>query len=350
MSSSADETVEIAVEDAVGVADFVGGPVILDHAVGREDVGADLTPPLDVLLLSNLLGHLVLGRAARHVEELGAQEGHRHVAVAMLGAFVLTAHDDVGREVRDPDRRVCLVHVLSAGPGRAKRVHADVLGVDVDLDGVVDLRKHVHGRERRVPAALRVERRDPHEPVHAALDLQVAVGVLAADRERRALDAGLVAGLVVQHRDLEALAFAPPHVHAKQHLGPVLGLGTARARVDLQDGARRVVLAGQKGAQLELLGVGLESRHGALEIGADVLALAGELEQRLRFLEERLELAGRADPRRQQRSFLLEFLGAVRVSPDFGEGQLVLDPFQGLLLAVDIKETSAATRPSRRDC
>ena len=45
----------------------------------------------------------------------------------------------------------------------------------------------------------RVVGRDAHQPVHAALGLEVAVGVLAVDLDRGVLDAGLVAGLQVEH-------------------------------------------------------------------------------------------------------------------------------------------------------
>ena len=65
---------------------------------------------------------------------------------------------------------------------------------------------------------------------------QQAVGVVAGHGERRALDARLVAGLQVDHVALEAAALGPAQVHAQQHLGPVLRLGAAGARVDGHDG------------------------------------------------------------------------------------------------------------------
>ena len=38
----ADKSVDVAVEDALGVADFEVGAMVLDHGVGLEHVGADL--------------------------------------------------------------------------------------------------------------------------------------------------------------------------------------------------------------------------------------------------------------------------------------------------------------------
>ena len=53
-----------------------------------------------------------------------------------LRALVLALDDDAGREVRDPDGGVGLVHVLAAGAARAVGVDAQVALVDLDV-GVV---------------------------------------------------------------------------------------------------------------------------------------------------------------------------------------------------------------------
>src|SRR5512140_635781 len=56
-----DEFVEVAVEDAVGVARLHARAQVLDHPVGVENVGADLVPPCDVGLgVLELLQLLVL--------------------------------------------------------------------------------------------------------------------------------------------------------------------------------------------------------------------------------------------------------------------------------------------------
>jgi hypothetical protein len=72
-------------------------------------------------------------------------------------------------KVRDPDGRVGLVDVLPAGAARAKRVHADLGGVDGDVLVVLrQVRDHVDGCERGLPPAFGVERRDPHEPMDSS--------------------------------------------------------------------------------------------------------------------------------------------------------------------------------------
>ena len=101
----------------------------------------------------------------------------------MLGALVLTLDDDAGRNVRDADRRLGLVHVLAACAARTEHVHAQVGGIQLDLDVVLDLGRDEHGRERRVPAVARVEWRLAHEPVYAGLRAEPAERVLAFEMQ-----------------------------------------------------------------------------------------------------------------------------------------------------------------------
>ena len=97
----------------------------------------------------------------------------------------------------------------------------------------------------------RVERREPDQPVDAALGGQVAVGVPSRDGDRRPLDAGLVAHQPVDHVSFEPAGLGPTQVHTEQHLGPILGVGTPGAGVNGQDGAATVVGAGEEETELQ---------------------------------------------------------------------------------------------------
>src|SRR5262249_32851187 len=90
------------------------------------------------------------------LEELGLQALQRLVAIRVLRALVLALDDDAGRQMRDADRRVGLVDVLSAGAGRAERVDLEVDGIDLDVVDRVDLRQDRDGRGRSMDAALRL--------------------------------------------------------------------------------------------------------------------------------------------------------------------------------------------------
>src|SRR5499427_1922111 len=92
LQAGLDESIEVAVEHLLRVADLEVGAQILDAAL-VEHVAADLVAPADVglgilelLLLLALLAHLVLVEAA-------LQHRPRLVAIAVLRAVVLALHD-----------------------------------------------------------------------------------------------------------------------------------------------------------------------------------------------------------------------------------------------------------------
>ena len=95
------------------------------------------------------------------------------------------------------DARLGLVLVLAAGPAAPEDVALQLVVAEHDVDRVVDLGQDVDRGERRLPPAGRVVRADPDEPVDAGLALEVAVGVLALDVDRRHLDARGAAVLAV---------------------------------------------------------------------------------------------------------------------------------------------------------
>src|SRR6185503_8621548 len=93
-------------------------------------------------------------------------------------------------------------------------------------------RRDLHAGEARLAPVRRVERAEAYEAVHAALGGVEPVGVLAADAEGRRLDARLLPRAGLQQLDVEAALLGPAHLHAQDHLGPVLRVGAAGARVD----------------------------------------------------------------------------------------------------------------------
>src|SRR5262245_28688881 len=65
------------------------------------------------------------------------------------------------------------------------------------------------------------------------------------DREGGRAESGLGAGRHFVELDGEPAAFGPTQVHAEQHVGPVLRVGAAGARVDRADRVTVVVVAGE---------------------------------------------------------------------------------------------------------
>ena len=148
---------------------------VVGDAALREVVGADLLGPLaGAHLAAPLLGDGVLLLLHLHLVETRAQHLHRLRAVLDLRLLVLLRHDDAGRNVREPHRRVGGVHALAAGAARAERVDAQVLLVDLDVH-VLGFGQHRHRGRGRVDAAAGLGGRHALHAVHAALVLQPAV-------------------------------------------------------------------------------------------------------------------------------------------------------------------------------
>ena len=170
-----------------------------------------------------------------------------------------------------------LVDVLAAGATRAHRVDPDVGFLDIDVDAVIDDRIDVDARERGVPARVGIERRDANQAVHAVLGLEPAEGVATLDLDGRRFDARLFPRGLFQIFDLVAVLLGPARVHAKQHVGPVLALGAARAGVDLEIGIVGIGLARKQRLELAPGHLGLELLErdfGVGDGGAVVLRLA----------------------------------------------------------------------------
>src|SRR5688572_32358825 len=74
----------------------------------------------------------------------------------------------------------------------------------------------------------------------ADFSAQGAVGVIAAHFDGRALDAGHLAGRVLEHFGGEAAPVAELEVHALKHRRPVLRFGAARARLDVDEAIVRI--------------------------------------------------------------------------------------------------------------
>ncbi len=128
-----DELVQVPVQHCVHVAHLEIGAVILDQAVGLEDIGADLASPGDVLLGAvEGLGLLLLLPQLQLIEA-GFQHLQGHGAVLVLGPLVLALHDDARGIVRDAHCRLGPVHVLAPGPAGPERVDLQVRFLDLDL-------------------------------------------------------------------------------------------------------------------------------------------------------------------------------------------------------------------------
>ena len=201
--------------------------------------------------------------------------------------------------------------------------------------------RHEHRRERRVPAVVGIERRFAHQTVHADLGLEPAVGVVALDAERRALEPGDFARRGFEQFGFPAFVLAPAQVHAQQHLGPILRLGAAGAGLDVDECVRAVHLAGEHALEFELL----DFRGEAVDIvrdrgGRAFVVLADRKIEQIAGLAERIgQRADAADDAFERRALLAEVLRALRVVPDVGVFELARDFFEAFGLRIEVKDT-----------
>ena len=164
-----------------------------------------------------------------------------------------------------------------------------IFAANIDIDVAFDLRRHVHGREGGVPAGVGVERADAHQPMHAGLALEVAVGELPLDLESGAANPGLVIAQLIDQLDLTAMPLGPARVHAHEHLGPVARFGAALPRLDANEGVAAVLRSAQHGPQFEVAELLFELGQFLGQLVIDAGVLFAELNQSLEILGRRFE-------------------------------------------------------------
>src|SRR3989454_2052834 len=346
LEARSDEVVEIAVEHRLRVAGLDAGAQVLDARL-VEHVAADLVAPADVGLLLLELRLLGAALAQLGLVELRFQHRHRLGAVAVLRAVVLALHDDAGGQVGDAHRAVGAVDVLAASARGAVGVDAQVSGVDLHLERFVDLGIDEHAGEGRMPARIGIERALTHQAVDAGLSTKLAVRIVAVDLQGRALDARHLAAGALQHLDGEAPLVAVLDVHALEHRRPVLRLGAARARLDVDEAVVGVERVGEHAAKLERRDVALQARRLAPDLLERRLVGIGarHVEQLFRVGEAAADAAERADHGLERLLFLAERLRALRVVPQLRVFELAVQRREAALLRLEVKDTSAA-RPT----
>ena len=197
-----------------------------------------------------------------------------------------------------------------------------------------------------MPARIGIERRYPHQPMHAGFGLQPAIGVVPADLDGGGFDAGFFALRLFQIFDLEAVLLGPARIHAQQHRGPVLALGTAGAGVNFEIGVEPIRLAAQQRLKLaarDFLFQGLERGLGLGHHAFIVLGFA-EFDHADIVLELALDLADAAERVLQRGSLLHQLLRLLRVVPEIGVFGELVQFRQARRGCIDVKDASSAAR------
>src|SRR5436190_1769683 len=322
-------------------ADSAPSPNRFCRKLGMQHVAANLAAERDLLLRAPDRIELGLIFLQFQIVQPRFQHLHRRIAVAVLRPLVLAGDDDAGRHVRDADRGVGDVDVLAAGAARSIRVDADVLVVDLDVDVLGQFRPRIDRRERRVAARCLIERRDADETMDADFRREQTERVLAGDRQRRALDARLVARLLVDDLLLEAAPIHPAHVQSQQHLGPVLRFGAAGAGMDRENRVPPIVLAAEHLLDFGGLHFAVERVERLPQLAID--GLAG-----FEPFDEDGEIVALLGQRSRQVAVLLEPATALQdllclglIFPEIGSGGARFEARQLFVGAGGLKDSSA---------
>jgi hypothetical protein len=155
-----------------------------------------------------------------------------------------------------------------------------------------------------------------------------------------------LAGALVDQLDLVAAALRPAAVHAKQHLGPVLGLRTAGAGVYLQVAVVGIGLAGEKRLELLLACACLQGVEQALRLiqARRVFLAFRQLGQGNAVGELFLQLAVTAQSLFQMIALAHHPLGARTILPQSGILRLRVQLIEAKCALVEVKDASSAGR------
>ncbi len=144
------------------------------------------------------------------------------------------------------------------------------------------------------------------------------------------------------------MLLGPAHIHAEQHLGPILRLGAAFAGLDLEVAVIAVGLAREQAFELALADLGAQLVEAGRGLGDDRLVALGlgELGKAELVIELALDLAIARDGAvelvalAQQRLRLLRLLPELRI---LGPGVQLVEPARRM---IPVKDASSAGRGS----
>jgi hypothetical protein len=152
----------------------------------------------------------------------------------VLRLFILTLHDQPGREVRYAYRGVSGIDALSARARRAEPIDPQFVWIDFDID-FLRLGKHRNRDRGSVNAALGLGGRDTLHAVHPALVAKSPERLLALDVDD---DLANPASIGVRNRkrlDLPAARLRVTAIHPIEVSGKERGFVSTGPRANLQD-------------------------------------------------------------------------------------------------------------------
>jgi len=281
------------------------------------------------------------------IVEARAEHLHGHLTILALTALRLTRNDDVRGDVRDAHSGLHLVDVLPALATGTERVHAKILGPDIDFDAVVDLGNHEDGRKRSMAARRLIEGRNPHETMNAGFSREETVSIFTGKLDRRRLDAGFFSGSLIKNLGRHSPAFRPSQVHTEKDGSPILRFRPARAGLDGHDGVEVIGFSRKQRPGFQFGDVGIRGAKLAVQLFQEIVLLL-DVGFFLGKMDVRLNVAGEGGEFRVRGNL---FFGALALAeyalrgflivPKIGFGDARFESFQALAVLRCVKDSSA---------
>ena len=123
---------------------------------------------------------------------------------------------------------------------------------------------------------VRVKRGYSHQPVNPCLRLEITEGESPLGENGGALYAGFIPVLGLKQFRRKALPLRVPEVHAKKHLGPVLGFRPPRPCVYRYDGVSGIVGTAENPGELEFGKPGFHGREHAARLFNRILIVLAD--------------------------------------------------------------------------
>ncbi len=222
------------------------------HPALREIIGADTLAAIAGANLALAVGRTggMQSRPLRLVHAR-AQYLHRLGAVLVLAPLLLHGDDNAGRQMRDADRTLGLVHMLSAGARRTVHVDAQIALVHLNID-LLRFGQNGDSHGTRVDASLRFGRGHTLHAVHAGFVLQPGKHVPAGDLGNAFLQATKLGFAILQQLETPAAQTRIFLIRGEQFGGEQTSLVTTRGRANFQDRAALVRLVARQQRELDL--------------------------------------------------------------------------------------------------
>ena len=154
--------------------------------------------------------------------------------------------------MREANRRLSLVDVLTARPTGAEGVNANLVPIQHHVLIILNLWDHLKHGEGGLSSLLSIKWRDAHHAVHATFCAQPAEHIATTNLKGNATVSGTFTFGEVDNLVRKPVTLRPAHVRAKEHGGPVARFGSACAGLDRHNGIGIRVFASEeeRGARL----------------------------------------------------------------------------------------------------